>query len=56
MEAYRVIITGSNLTEVIDLPDRLRKSELEVIILPVVKEKRFVKGLTKGRRQNHGII
>ena len=42
MEAYREIIAGSKLAEVIDLPERLKKSELEVIILPVVKEKRQV--------------
>ena len=27
MEAYREIIAGSKLAEVIDLPERLRKSE-----------------------------
>ena len=43
MEAYREIIAGSKLAEVMDLPENLRKSELEVIILPVVKEKRYVK-------------
>jgi hypothetical protein len=42
MEAYREIIAGSKLAEVIDLPESLRDSELEVIILPVVKEKRYV--------------
>lgn len=41
MEAYREIIAGSKLAEIIDLPENLRKSELEVIILPMVKEKRY---------------
>jgi hypothetical protein len=40
MEAYREIIAGSKLAEVIDLPERLRKSELEVIILPVEKKEK----------------
>jgi hypothetical protein len=35
MEAYREIITGKKLCQVIDLPDALRFSELEVIILPL---------------------
>jgi len=42
MEAYREIIAGSKLAEVIELPENLRKSELEVIILPVMTEKRYV--------------
>jgi hypothetical protein len=42
MEAYREIIAGSKLAEVMDIPESLRKSELEVIILPVMKEKRYV--------------
>jgi hypothetical protein len=40
MEAYREIIAGSKLAEVIDLPERLKKSELEVIILPVEKKEK----------------
>lgn len=40
MEAYREIIAGSKLAGVIDLPKRLRQSELEVIILPMGKEKK----------------
>lgn len=42
MEAYREIIAGSKLAEVIDLPERLRKSEVEVIILPVEKKEKQV--------------
>jgi hypothetical protein len=38
MEAYREIMAGSKLAEIIDLPDELRTSEVEVIVLPV-KEK-----------------
>lgn len=42
MEAYREIIAGSKLAEVIDLPESLRKSEVEVIILPVEKKEKQV--------------
>jgi hypothetical protein len=35
MEAYREIIDGNKLASVVDLPEDLRKSEVEVIVLPV---------------------
>ena len=38
MEAYREIIAGRKLAEVIDLPEKLRASELEVFIFPVKKK------------------
>jgi hypothetical protein len=40
MEALREIIVGSRLAEVIDLPEAFKTSELEVIILPLEKEKK----------------
>lgn len=35
MEAYREIIDGNKLSAVVDLPEKLRKSEVEIIVLPV---------------------
>ncbi|MCP5105088.1 MAG: hypothetical protein GY950_16995 [bacterium] len=35
MEAYREIIAGNRLAEVIDLPEKLKSSEVEIIVLPV---------------------
>ncbi len=43
MEALREIIAGSKLAEVIDLPEQLKTSVLEVIVLPVSKEKEVEK-------------
>ncbi len=41
MEAYKQIISRNKLAEVIDLPENLKTSELEVIILPMEgKEKK----------------
>ncbi len=40
MEALREIIGGSRLAEVIDLPAEFKTSDLEVIILPLIKEKK----------------
>lgn len=40
MEAYREIIAGSKLGEVIDLPEELKASELEVLIFPVKKKEK----------------
>lgn len=61
MEAYREIIAGSKLAEVIDLPERLKKSELEVIILPVEKkgkqaEKKQVVNLEDLPKHNMGKV
>lgn len=38
MEAYREYIAGAKLAEVMSLPEELKESELEVIILPIKKE------------------
>lgn len=43
MEAYREIIAGDKLAEVINLPEELKASELEVIILPIKKKKEKLK-------------
>jgi len=40
MEALREIIVGSRLAEVIELPEEFKTSDLEVIILPLLKEKK----------------
>jgi hypothetical protein len=40
MEALREIIVGSRLAGVIDLPEAFKTSELEVIIMPLKKEKK----------------
>jgi len=40
MEALREIIVGSRLAEVIDLPEEFKTTDLEVIILPLTKEKK----------------
>ncbi len=42
MEALREIIVGSKLAEVIDLPETLKYSQLEVIILPLEKVKKKI--------------
>ena len=46
MEALREIIVGSRLAGIIDLPEAFEASELEVIILPLEKEKK------KNRQKN----
>jgi hypothetical protein len=43
MEAYRQIITGDKLADVIDLPENLKKSELEIIIMPVEQKEKETK-------------
>jgi len=43
MEALREIIAGSKLAEVIDLPEELKASELEIIVLPIRKDKEVEK-------------
>ncbi len=43
MEAYRAykdVISGNKLAEVIDLPDDLRTSELEILIFPIRSKNR----------------
>ncbi|HLP61575.1 MAG TPA: hypothetical protein VK186_22230 [Candidatus Deferrimicrobium sp.] len=40
MEALREIIVGSRLAEVIDLPEEFKTSDLEIIILPLIEEKK----------------
>jgi hypothetical protein len=40
MEALKEIIAGSRLAGVIDLPETFKASELEVIILPLKKDKK----------------
>ena len=42
MEAYREFIAGNKLAEVMSLPEELKTSELEVIILPKKKEDRQI--------------
>ena len=43
MEAYKQIISGNKLAEVIDLPENLKTSELEVIIIPVENKEKETK-------------
>lgn len=43
MEAYKQIISGNKLAEVIDLPESLKTSELEVIIIPVENKEKETK-------------
>jgi hypothetical protein len=40
MQAYREIIDGRKLRHIIDLPEELKRSEVEIIVLPVEKSKR----------------
>lgn len=42
MEAYREFIAGNKLAEVMSLPEELKASELEVIILPIKKEEKQI--------------
>lgn len=46
MEAYREIIDSRKLSRIINLPDKLKKSEVEIIVLPTGKAKR-----KKGRKK-----
>ncbi len=38
--AYKETIAGGKLAEVIDLPEELKASELEILILPVKKKQK----------------
>lgn len=47
MEAYSEIIAGNRLAEVIDLPEDLKTSEVEVFIFPVKKQSIRVEDLPR---------
>jgi hypothetical protein len=40
MEVYREIINSRKLSRIINLPEALKESEVEIIVLPVEKSKR----------------
>ncbi|MCK4762670.1 MAG: hypothetical protein KAW12_10780 [Candidatus Aminicenantes bacterium] len=40
MEAHREIIDSRKLSRIINLPDKLKKSEVEIIVLPTGKAKK----------------
>jgi hypothetical protein len=40
MQSYREIIDGRKLRHIINLPEELKRSEVEIIVLPVEKSKR----------------
>ncbi len=40
MEAYREIIDSRKLRHIIKLPEKLKESEVEIIVLPIEKSKR----------------
>jgi hypothetical protein len=40
MQAYREIINGQKLAGIVDLPEELRESELELIVFPVERKEK----------------
>ncbi|MCP5048895.1 MAG: hypothetical protein GY940_17120 [bacterium] len=40
MQAYREIIEGKRLIDIVDLPSELRDKEVEIIVLPVEESKK----------------